>query len=206
MAPLKLIIRDGSLGTGTVAAAAAALAHIIGNSGANVDREPMWQDASLLEKLMFVAAGSIAAADALPVYVVIPCTGKVANAAVDEVAWCGAVLALLVRGSWMRTRLFMNPASLKDAVSMVCELSMGKFSQCMTNAVWAMTLLANLFEGSQDVQWSQCLVRSGAHRAAQAHIIAYGDHPVLIRAVGRMCTCICLDSACATLLRDLDLQ
>ena len=97
-------------------------------------------------------------------------------------------------------------ASLKDAVSVVCELSMGKFSQCVTNAVSAMTLLANLFEGSQDVQWSQCLVRSGAHRAAQAHIIAYGDHPVLIRAVGRMCTCICFDSACATLLRDLDLQ
>ena len=65
MAPLKLIIRDGSLGTGIVAAAAAALAHIIGNSGANVDREPMWQDVSLLEKLLFVAAGSIAAADAL---------------------------------------------------------------------------------------------------------------------------------------------
>ncbi len=81
------------------------------------------------------------------------------------------------------------------------------------------------------------MVRSGAHRAAQAHIIAcvrvllppcktvtlferfllppcktvtlslrYSDHPVVIRAIGRMCSCICLDSACATLLRDLDLQ
>jgi hypothetical protein len=58
MLPLKLIVRDGSLGTGTVAAAAAALSHIIGCSGANVDREPMWQDASLLEKLLFVVAGT----------------------------------------------------------------------------------------------------------------------------------------------------
>ena len=34
----------------------------------------------------------------------------------------------------------------------------------------------------------------------------YGDHPVVIRAVGRMCAFICVDSACATLLRDLDLM
>ncbi len=54
--PLKLIVRDGSLGNGTIAAAAAALSHVIGNSGANVDREPMWQDASMLEKLLFVTA------------------------------------------------------------------------------------------------------------------------------------------------------
>jgi hypothetical protein len=59
MVPLKLIVRDGSLGNGTIATAAAALSHVIGNSGANVDNEPMWQDGSLLEKLMFVAASEI---------------------------------------------------------------------------------------------------------------------------------------------------
>ena len=62
MLPLKLIVRDGSLGTGTVAAAAAALSHIIGCSGTSVDRDPMWQDASLLEKLLFVVAGTCSAA------------------------------------------------------------------------------------------------------------------------------------------------
>ena len=56
---LKIIVRDGSQGTGTVAAAAAALSHVIGNSGSNVDREPMWQDGSLLEKLMFIVGGTI---------------------------------------------------------------------------------------------------------------------------------------------------
>jgi hypothetical protein len=55
-APLKLIVRDGSLGNGAVAAAAAALCQIVGNSGANVGREPMWQDGSLLDKLLFVVA------------------------------------------------------------------------------------------------------------------------------------------------------
>jgi hypothetical protein len=59
MLPLKLIVRDGSQGNGTVAAAAAALSQVVGKSGANVDAEPMWQDASLLEKLMFVAAGAV---------------------------------------------------------------------------------------------------------------------------------------------------
>jgi hypothetical protein len=59
MMPLKLIVRDGSQGTGTVAAAAAALSHVISNSGSNVDREPMWQDGSLLEKLMFIVGGTI---------------------------------------------------------------------------------------------------------------------------------------------------
>jgi hypothetical protein len=59
MMSLKIIVRDGSQGTGTVAAAAAALSHVIGNSGSNVDREPMWQDGSLLEKLMFIVGGTI---------------------------------------------------------------------------------------------------------------------------------------------------
>jgi len=161
MAPLKLIIRDGSLGSGAVAAAAAALYHVISNSGANVDREPMWQDSSLLEKLLFVVAGAVASAAAAaaaaasaaasaaaPVHHSNP-TGRVANAAVDEVAWCSAVLALLARGSWMRTRLFVDPAALKEAVAVVCDMSMGKYSQCMTTAVYTMTLLANLFEGSK---------------------------------------------------------
>ncbi len=57
MQPLKLIIRDGSQGTGIIAAAAAALSHVIGSSGANVDREPMWQDPSLLDKLLFIVGG-----------------------------------------------------------------------------------------------------------------------------------------------------
>ena len=60
-APLKLIVRDGSLGNGAVAAAAAALSHIVGNSGANVGREPMWQDGSLLDKLLFVVASEYGA-------------------------------------------------------------------------------------------------------------------------------------------------
>jgi hypothetical protein len=54
---LKLIVRDGSLGSGAVAAAAAALCHVISNSGMDVENEPLWQDASLLEKLLFVVAG-----------------------------------------------------------------------------------------------------------------------------------------------------
>jgi hypothetical protein len=98
---------------------------------------------------------------------------KVANAAVDEVAWCSALFALLVKSSWIRGRLFTNPESVKIAVATLCEVSMNSFNLCLASAAATMTLLGNMFEGSDNVQWAQCLVRSGAHRAAQTHIIAY---------------------------------
>ncbi len=72
----------------------------------------------------------------------------------------------------MRGRLFTNPELVKAAVAAVCEFSINAFKECLVTATATMTLLGNMFEGVGDVQWAQCLVRSGAHRAAQAHIIA----------------------------------
>lgn len=177
MLPLKSIVRDGSQGTGTVAAAAAALSHVVGKSGANVDAEPMWQDVSLLEKLLFVTAGAVHETFRHVLHSnrnihVIPCAGSVVTSAVDEVAWCSMLLSIIIRSSWVRTRLFVNPAALKDAIAVLCDNSMNKFSKCIVSAVATISVLGNLFEGSREVQWAQCLVRSGVHRAAQAHTIA----------------------------------
>ena len=91
----------------------------------------------------------------------------------DEVAWCSALFALIAKSSWIRARLFTNPDSIKSAVAAVCDFSMNTFNECLVTAAATMDLLGSMFEGSSDAQWAQTLVRSGAHRAAQAHIIAY---------------------------------
>jgi hypothetical protein len=66
----------------------------------------------------------------------------------------------------------VNPVALKDAIAVLCDNSMNKFSKCIVSAVATISVLGNLFEGNREVQWAQCLVRSGVHRAAQAHTIA----------------------------------
>lgn len=108
------------------------------------------------------------------------CTGKVSSAAVDEVAWCSMLFAQISRCSWIRTRLLVNSTALKDALNVICDNSINTFNLCMTTAVATMTLIANIFEGSKDVQWSQCLVRSGAHRTAQAHITTCASKYTLV--------------------------
>jgi hypothetical protein len=82
------------------------------------------------------------------------------------------LLSLIVKSSWIRTRIFVKPAALKDAISVLCDNSMNKFSKCIVTAVATISVLGNLFEESREEQWAQCLVRSGVHRAAQAHIIS----------------------------------
>jgi hypothetical protein len=97
-------------------------------------------------------------------------SAKTSNTAVDEFAWCSMLFARLATSSWIRTRLFVNQTTLKTALAVICDHSMNTFGQCIVTAVATINLIAGIFEGSSEVQWAQHLVRSGAHRAAQAHV------------------------------------